>query len=280
MAASRMAAAASNTPRPTGPHLDTLANAPAELRQIMNDHDEAMRGLRGQATSDTTAERDRIKKLAEPVQARTQQRIDDLASRVDTAHEALRTAAERALPKPAGGVEGLMGRQVQWQRAKTMLDAGVSPSDVITESTDPEMLHTLSDELPAYLRSQGASAEGAQAAVPAVYDRLAEVTGGQAADARVAARTGDVHRAGLGPLVRAATTRTAGGPFAGPSDITAGVNAQYARESVAKGGLPQPADVDRPDIQPGEVGGRVAASMRAAAKPQRQTAPAPGGDAA
>lgn len=262
LANAKFAAAAGNQPPPASPHLDALANAPGELRQIMNEHNEAMRTLRGQATSDSPEERARIVKLAGPVQQRTQQRIGDLAGRVDAAHTALHTAARRALPAPAGGVEGLLGRQAQWQRAKTMLDAGLAPADVITETTDPEMLHALAEELPSYLRSQGASPEHAQAAATAVHDRLAEVTGGPAADARVAARTADVHRAGLDHLVPYAQRRAALGPFdRAASGLHVPIAAQMARDSVAAG-LPRPDD----QAEPGQLSGRIATAMHQAAR--------------
>lgn len=273
MAAARFAAAAGNQPPPTGPHLDTLAGAPAEVRQIMADHTNAMRELRGQATSDSAAERQRITKLAEPVQARTQQRLADLGRRVDTAHESLRTAAERALPAPAGGVEGILGRQAHWARAKSMLDSGLSPADVISEATDPEQLHALAAELPTYLRTQGATPDNAQNAVPAVFDRLAEVTGGPAADARLAARTADVHRAGLGPLIRHAGHAAMTGPFdeqrsAFGAAIPAAIAGQLARESVAAGGLPHSADVEE-QAEPGELAGRIGVAMQRAARSPR-----------
>ena len=267
-AAAKFAAAHRDDPQPAGPHLDTLTGAPAQLRSIMADHDQQMRALRQQATSNSDTERQRITGLAKPVQARTAQRVNDLAGRVDTAHTTLRTNAERALPKPAGGVEGILGRQAHWQRAKTMLDSGIHPQDVINEAHDPELLHSLAEELPAYLRSKGATTDTAQDTTSAVYDRLAELTGGTAADARLAAHVADVHRAGIGPLIRDAQHRATVGPFdQKPSGFTAALQAQTARDTVATGGLPHPEDVAQPETEPGELGGRINAAMQRAARP-------------
>jgi predicted GIY-YIG superfamily endonuclease len=77
---------------------------------------------------------------------------------------------------PAAGVEALLGRQAHWCRTRTLLDAGISPEEVIAEAQDPEMLHSMIEELPIYLRSKGAQQEEAQAVVPALYERLVEIT--------------------------------------------------------------------------------------------------------
>lgn len=94
--------------------------------------------------------------------------------RVDRQSDLLSESVER-IPDPAPGVEAMLNRAAHWYRAMTLLNAGVSVDEVIAESQDPEVLHSLVEELPTYLRSKGDTLENAQAIVPVIYDRLAEV---------------------------------------------------------------------------------------------------------
>lgn len=238
---------------PTDQHLDTLRQAPAQLRQTMIEHRNALTEARRQAEADPNLTREgkqaRAAQLAQPIQQRTTAAVDHLHQSARNAYDTLQQRSTAALPQPADGVEGMLARQAAWSRAQTLLNAGMSPQQVIDEAADPETLHALTEELPTQLRAQGLHPDNAGQVVDAVHDRLAEITGNTAANARLAAREADVHMAGLEPLLTAARGEAAGQPGSngmhGANGLSAAIAAQQARARIAAG-LQLPTDEPNP----------------------------------
>jgi hypothetical protein len=267
----------------TSTHLDTLRTAPAQLRQIMNDHHAAITAVRQRvnANDDLTPEgkRNSIAAASKPIQNSTAAAVAALGTAVNNAHNTLQQQSAASLPKPASGVEGMLGRQAAWSRSQSLLSSGMSVPNLINETTDPETLHSLAEELPTYQRAQGASPDGAHAVTGRVTDRLAEVAGEPAASARLAAREADVHHAGLQPLLRQAAAEASGQAGQG-TGISAAIAAQLARQAVADGAGYSPDDGQDDQPPAGTLRSSIQTAMRNAARTPRQTAPAPGGDAA
>lgn len=270
----------------TSNHLQTLRDAPAQLRQLMNDHHAAIAPIRQQAEAnpDLTPDgkRNTIKAASRPIQDRTAAAVADIGHQADAAHAALQQQSADTLPKPAPGVEGMLGRQAAWSRSQTLLSGngsgnGMSHQKLISETADPETLHSLAEELPTHLRAQGASPEAAAKVTEPITDRLAEVAGEPAASARLAAREADVHHAGLQPLLKQAGAEATGQAAQG-SGTWAAVAAQQARHQVATSQIPGGVG-DGQDEQPAPPAGTLRASiqtaMRNAAKAPRQAAAAP-----
>lgn len=267
-------------------HLQTLRDAPAQLRQLMNDHHGQIAAARQriEANPDYTPDgrRNAIAGASKPIQDSTAAAVAALGTAVNNAHNTLQQQSTAALPKPALGVEGMLGRQAAWSRSQSLLSSGMSVPNLINETSDPEALHSLAEELPTYQRAQGASPDAAQAITGRVMDRLAEVAGEPAASARLAAREADVHAAGFQPLLRQAATEATGQAGQG-SGISAAVAAQLARQAVADGAGYTPNDQqddDQPTAPAGSLRSSIQTAMRNAARAPRQTAPAPDGDAA
>lgn len=279
MAASRFALHGTSGGRDLQPttsaDLDTLRTAPAQLRQIMNDHHGQIAGIRQQveANSDYTPEgrRNAIAAASKPIQGRTAAAVAGLADQVDAAHSALQQQSAAMLPKPAAGVEGMLGRQAAWSRAQTLLAAGMTPRNLINETSDPDALHSLADELPTYLRAQGVDQDAAQAITGSILDRLAEVAGEPTASARLAAREADVHHAGLQPLLRQAGAEATGQAAQG-TGVGAAVAAQLARQQVANAPTYTSDDQQSEQSAPaGTLRANIANTMRNAARAPRQT---------
>ncbi|MGW5743838.1 hypothetical protein [Amycolatopsis sp. NPDC003861] len=222
---------------PTDQHLETLRQAPTNLQAILVEHRTALQDLRRQAQEDPNlteeGRRAYIAGRSEPIHQRTGQAVAALDDQTGTAYGALQQRSISSLPDPTPGVEGMLARQAAWSRVQTLLGTGMTPQQVIDETDDPETLHALEDELPTVLRSRGASLDDAKAIIDTVHDRLAEITGESATNARLAAREADVHMAGLEHLLRHAKSEAAGGDSSG--GMSAAIAAQLARDRMASG---------------------------------------------
>lgn len=261
----------------TSNHLQTLRDAPTQLRQLMNNHHAAIASIRQriEANPDLTPDGkgNAVKAVSKPIQDLTAAAVADIGRQADAAHAALQQQSAATLPKPAPGVEGMLGRQAAWSRSQSLLSAGMSVPNLINETNDPEALHSLAEELPTHQRAQSASPEAAQAVTGPVMDRLAEVAGEPAASARLAAREADVHHAGLQPLLRQAGAEATGQAAQG-TGIAAAVGAQMARHQVASGQISTGAGTGDEQNEPAAPAGTLRASiqtaMRNAAKAPRQ----------
>lgn len=248
--------------------LQTLRDAPAQLQQIRNQHEDAL--TKGRNTIDGNTDlsdsgRASGKATVQAnVTASTQSAIDAVRQKVQAAHSALMGQADRTRPQPVPGVEGMLGRQAAWARARSLLDAGMAPQKLIAETTDPETLHALADELPTYLRSKGADPQTAQGIGRPIADRMGQVAGEPHASALLNAREAEVHMAGLQQQLSNAGAHADG---AGPN-IAGAVAASLARQRAAAG---MPTDSPAAEM-PAET---AQDAMQYAVKP---APPAPAGD--
>lgn len=264
--------------------LQTLREAPAQLQAIRNQHEAALTEGRNALTDAHKAidadpgltEVGRAKNkaalhasLQSNVAGRTQSAIDALRQKVEGAHSSLMAQADRTRPQPKPGVEGMLGRQAVWARAERLLDAGMAPHKLIAETTDPEILHALADELPTYLRATtGADQAKAQSIGLLIADRMGAIAGDPHTTAHLNAREAQVHMAGLTHELGNAGAIASG--HAAGNNIGSAVAGQMARQRAARGIAEdgQAADV------PAESGRQAA---QYAVKPGP---PAPTGDAA
>lgn len=223
---------------PTDQHLETLRQAPARLQNILTEHRQALANVHNATNADShlTDEGKAARKSAqvEQIRGRTSQAVAALEDETGSAYGALQQRSLNALPDPTPGVEGMLARQAAWSRAQTLLSTGMTPQQVIDETDDPETLHALADELPTVLRAKGVHLDDARAILDSVDDRLAEVTGEDAANARLAAREADVHQAGLEHLLAHARAEASGTGHRGGA-LAAAVAADQARARLAAG---------------------------------------------
>jgi len=222
---------------PTDQHLETLRQAPGRLHALLVEHRNALQDVQRQAQGDPELSPEgrtaSITRGIPPIRQRTAQAVAAIDDEVGSAYGALQQRSDEALPAPKPGVEGMLARQAAWSRAQTLLNAGMTPQQLIDEADDPETLHALAEELPTVLRAKGLHPDDARAVLDTIDDRLAEVTGEDAANARLAAREADVHFAGLEPLLKHAHGEAAGGDQSGA--LGAAVAAQIARSRMATG---------------------------------------------
>ncbi|WIX99324.1 hypothetical protein QRX60_35485 [Amycolatopsis mongoliensis] len=251
---------------PTDQHLETLRQAPARLQDILTEHRQALADIHNATNADThlTDEGKAARKSAqvEQIQRRSSQAVAALDDETGSAYGALQQRSANALPEPTPGVQGMLARQAAWSRVQTLLNAGMPQQQVIDEADDPETLHALAEELPTVLRAQGLHPDDARAVLDTVDDRLAEVTGEDAANARLAAREADVHQAGLEPLLSHARAEASGQGHRGGA-LAAAVAAQQARSRIAAGVSLE--DDERPNASFGR--GLNAAVTAAASRP-------------
>lgn len=225
----------------------TFSRAREELRSLSRDYQEQSRAARVVPNrADLSPEG--IQKAQREAQARAraaaEARVDAQRSSIASATETLRKLGETPAPDTAGELR----RGRIWERTRALLEAGKSAQKIIADSTDPDELLTLRDELPAWLQAQTAQrqrgADGLRAGIAGVYERgddasavihridqrLAEVSTGDeaaAASARVAlasdASVADLHLthvaaevAGHGtPLATSMALQMFGGPASG-----------------------------------------------------------------
>ncbi|SEC95336.1 hypothetical protein SAMN04489727_5736 [Amycolatopsis tolypomycina] len=250
---------------PTDQHLETLRQAPTQLQDILNQHREALAAVHNapddpHLTDDGKQARNTAQ--IQQIQARSSQAVADLEDATGSAYGALQQRSLDALPEPTPGVEGMLARQAAWSRVQTLLSSGMTPQQVIDEADDPDTLHALAEELPTVLRAKGLHPDDARAVLDTIDDRLAEVTGEDAASARLAAREADVHQAGLEPLFSHARGEAAGTGHRGGA-LGATVAAELARAQIAAGG--SLATDERPDASKGRQG--LDSAIRAASSP-------------
>lgn len=136
--------------------------------------------------------------------------LDQLKNRVAAAQQAITVAVAAAWPKPAAGVEGLLGRQAAWQRARQLLDAGMTASAVIGETEDTETLYALREELPTWARARGAKTAKAAQIAQRVDAQMAKVAGGTSEVDLTAKFEAAALVAGLDPLLTGAEAEIAG----------------------------------------------------------------------
>jgi hypothetical protein len=251
---------------PTDQHLETLRQAPARLQDILTEHRQALADVHNATDADShlTDEGKAARKSAQvqQIQRRSSQAVAALEDETGSAYGALQQRSVNALPEPTDGVEGMLARQAAWSRVQTLFNAGMTPQQVIDEADDPDTLHALAEELPTVLRAKGLHPDDARAVLDSVDDRLAEVTGEDAASARLAAREADVHQAGLEHLLAHARNEASGTGHRG-GGLAAAVAAEQARVRIAAGVSLE--DDERPNASAGR--GLDAAIRTAAAPP-------------
>lgn len=128
--------------------------------------------------------RNRQAELTTAAQQKAQQSVADLRQRVLAAEENIERNAARFKPKPATGVEAMLARQAAWSRLSQLLDSNrVTPRQLIEETTDPEDLFALRDELGVWVRAHGGTVDTAARITAAIDRQLASTTSpdGQAA---------------------------------------------------------------------------------------------------
>lgn len=250
--------------------LESLRKAPAQLRDILGQHRTTLDAGRRAIDENTDLTKDGRAKYKATLQAnagnQTWAAVAAVRQRVEAAHSALMAQADRTRPQPVAGVEGMLGRQAAWARSRSLLDAGMAPHKLIGETTDPETLHALADELPTYLRSKGTDIATAQAIGQPIADRMAEIAGEPHRSAHLSAREAQVHMAGLThELGNAEAVANGRG-----GDIASAVAAQIARQRAARGTTGETAPVDAP----------AESGLQAAQYAVKPGPPAPTGDAA
>lgn len=225
-----------NTGQPTrrvAAGLETVNGANARLRQLLNEHEEARRAIWADVQADRNltpegkraAVRERNAQLAE----RTAAALDELRAEVNAATETITVRAAAHLPKPATGVEALLGRQAHWARARSLLESGVDPKALIAETTDAEVLHALRDEAPVWVRTRGGSTAVADQVRHRVDLQLARVTSDDAAADMVAAHQAAGAFSAFEVMADQATSTITGqGRALGPLD--AAVNARIVQQ--------------------------------------------------
>lgn len=185
--------------------LQTLRDAPTAVRQFLEGHRDALAEAHRSAAQDTNLSAEgqaaRHAELRQQAQDHAAATAAQLRTSVDQAAAAVHARAAATRPKAASGVEPMMGRQVAWNRTREMLDGGVPLDELIGETTDAETLHSMRDELPAYLRTRDYAPTAREEVVRAIDDQLAHVAGGRALDAHNASREAEQHMAQLGPLL-------------------------------------------------------------------------------
>lgn len=180
--------------RPVGPTpsatvtdaLEQLTNAGARLRELRQQHWDAVQRIRREVSANTNLSAEgKQAALRERTTAAGQSAYADLRGlreQIERAEQSIVDTVERQWPKPMPGVEGLLSRQAAWARSRSLLEAGMKVSTVISETTDVETLLSLRDELPTWVRARGAN--------PATIDRVLQRIDAQMA--KVASGTTEV----------------------------------------------------------------------------------------
>lgn len=216
--------------------LEVLRGAPARVRAALETHRAALDAARRTTENDpelTQQGRDaRMSELRGQAHEASAAVATDLRGSVEQATAAVRARAAATRPQPASGVEALMGRQIAWNRVREMLDANVPLDEVIGETLDPETLHALHEELPAYLRIKDIPAEGRAAVLQAVDDQLAHVGGERSYKAHTAAREADEHLALVSPLLDH-VDQVAAGRASANDGMVAAIRAEHAARQIA-----------------------------------------------
>jgi hypothetical protein len=187
-----------------------IQEAPAEIRMIIDDFTAEDLELRNTGKYSDAYRR----QLRDTLREATSQDLDAVTDAL-TRHQATLTAPAPADPRPA--VEQLLDEQRQtkaWDRAKLMLDAGSSPSEVIKSATTEGDLHTLRalrSELPSHVanaRGRDASHEERLAA-SATITRLVDLALAEVMPDGIerAALRGRLHWNAYGPIVTEELTR-------------------------------------------------------------------------
>lgn len=162
--------------------LETLRDAPQRIVLARQLHSVALSNAEGEL-----ANRDRSLS-GEGEQQRRQQVMAAVYEKFDADFAAIRGDVERAhttvmatpRPEPATGVEALLARQGLWQRARTLLEAGMSVVTLLQErgiGDNVEALFSLQAEVPIYLRANGADADPAHNFDAMIEARICEVAG-------------------------------------------------------------------------------------------------------
>lgn len=185
--------------------LETLRNAPTAIREFLDGHRAALADAHRSAAEDPNLSESgraaRVGQLRQQAEQRAAARAAELRQGIEQAATAVHARAASTKAQPSAGVEAMMGRQIAWNRTRDMLEGGVPLHEVIGEATDPELLHSMRDELPSYLRIKDYAPEARADVVRTVDDQLAAVAGGKAQEAHEASREAEQHLAHLGPLL-------------------------------------------------------------------------------
>lgn len=221
--------------------LQTLNDAGAQLRQLRIQHQANVDEIRRAVSEDPnlTAEgrQNTLRERSAAAGERARVAADSLWKDVEAALQAIADVIERNWPAPAAGVEGMLGRQAAWARARTLLDAGMRPTQVIAETDDVETLYALDEELPTWIRARGATRENAEAIRHRIDLRVAQVA--SSTDATSPTAEVDLMAkfeaaaivAGLEPIFRQAAAEFAGHSFPSAGQ-SAAVSAHYARQAI------------------------------------------------
>lgn len=216
--------------------LQTLRNAPTAIREFLDGHRAALADAHRQAAGDPnlTAEGQaaRHAELRQQAEQRASATARQLRASVEQAANAVHARAAATKPTPAAGVEAMMGRQIGWNRTREMLDGGVPLHEVIGEATDPEVLHSMAEELPSYLRVKGYAPEARTEVARTVDDQLAHAAGDKARTAHSAMREAEQHMTQLGPLLDH-VDQVAAGRARPENGMVAAKRAEYAARQQA-----------------------------------------------
>jgi hypothetical protein len=159
--------------------LQSLQGASGEILRLEAAHRNAIADVERQAVADPNlSEEGRRATVAAAAQRTVTSDVaalDAISARITAAATTIDSAAGRAMPAPAPGVEALMQRQVAWARARSLLDSGVPADQLIDEATDPEQLAMLREELPTWARTQGAGPDVAARLDVAIACRYAAI---------------------------------------------------------------------------------------------------------
>ncbi|MFI0134746.1 hypothetical protein [Streptomyces luteogriseus] len=185
--------------------LETLNGAAAELRDLQARHQNAVAEARLNISKDRNlTEEGRANRLRETTAALGEQNLaalKALRARIEAAQNAITNVVESAWPKPAAGVEGMLGRQAAWARSRSLLEGGIAVADVIQEATDTETLYALRDELPTWVRARGGNSEVMEQVRARIDQRIARLASDAAAVDLTAKYEARAIVAGLGPLL-------------------------------------------------------------------------------
>jgi hypothetical protein len=185
--------------------MSTLTDAGARLREITRGHAAAVQAIRGDVSQnpDLTAEgrANELRRRTTAANEAASAEVAALKDQIERAERTIEQTIEAAWPRPASGVEGMLGRQAAWARAQSLLTAGVKVNDLIAEADQTEDLYALREELPTYVRARGGNADTVRTVRERIDLRMAQIAGKTAEVELMARHEARVILATLKPLL-------------------------------------------------------------------------------
>lgn len=189
--------------------LDRLRNGPKQIRQIIHDYRQTVadRGREISHDENLSAEgRDNaMRQMRQAAGEAAADQVGQVRTSLDQDLAILRNNLEARWPQPKAGLEALLERQAGWSRMRMLLESGLDARKLVEETDDPEELHTLRAELPAWLRAN----RRPQFFAYDIDAKLAELSGERTYAALEAAALAEQARAYCEPLLTAAHRETA-----------------------------------------------------------------------